>query len=69
MIFQNVPQYPGYRGYQLLAALRPSILKSPSDVRLCAVTPYEAALSNCIYLTQFLTDFGQILDYKSYGQA
>ena len=33
------------------------------------VTPYEAALSNCLYLTEFLTDFGQILDSKSYDQA
>ena len=24
---------------------------------------------NCLYLTQFLTDFGQILDSKSYDQA
>merc|ERR1711947_61578 len=24
---------------------------------------------NCLYLTQILTDFGQILDYKSYNQA
>ena len=30
---------------------------------------YEAALSNCIYLTQFSTDFGKILDSKSYDQA
>ena len=30
---------------------------------------YEAAVSNCLYLTQFLTDFGQILDSKSYDQA
>ena len=30
---------------------------------------YEAAVSNCLYLTQFLMDFGQILDYKSYDQA
>ena len=30
---------------------------------------YDAALSNCLYLTQFLTDFGQILDSKSYDQA
>ena len=35
----------------------------------CYVTPYEAALSNCLYLTEFLTDFGQILDSKSYDQA
>ena len=34
----------------------------------CYVTPYEAALSNCLYLIQFLTDFGQILDYKSNDQ-
>ena len=26
-------------------------------------------VSNCLYLTQFLTDFGQILDSKSYDQA
>ena len=37
--------------------------------KFCNVTPYEAALSNCIYLTEFLTDFGQILDSKSYDQA
>ena len=35
----------------------------------CYVTPYEAALSNCLYLTQFLTNFGQILDSKYYDQA
>ena len=35
----------------------------------CYVTPYEAALSNCLYLPQFLTDFGQILYSKSYDQA
>ena len=35
----------------------------------CYVTPYEAALSNCLYLTQFLTDFGQIVDSKSYDKA
>ena len=28
----------------------------------------EAALCNCVYLTQFLTEFGQILDYKSYDK-
>ena len=26
-------------------------------------------LFNCLYLTQFLTDFSQILDPKSYDQA
>ena len=30
---------------------------------------YEAALSNWLYLTEFLTDFGQVLDSKSYDQA
>ena len=30
---------------------------------------YEAALSNCLYLTQFWTDFGQLLDSKYYDQA
>ena len=43
-------------------------LKSLS-VCLSVVTPYEAALSNCLYLIEFLTDFSQILDYKSYDQA
>ena len=41
-----------------------------SDVCLCNVTPYEAALSNnCLYLTQFLADFGQILNSKSDDQG
>ena len=29
----------------------------------------EIAKVKCLYLTQFLTDIGQILDYKSYDQA
>ena len=33
------------------------------------VKPYETALSNCFYLTEFLTDFGQISDSKSYDQS
>ena len=35
----------------------------------CYVTSYDAAVSNRLCLTQFLTDFGQILDFKSYDQA
>ena len=38
-------------------------------LEFCYVTPYKAALSNCIYHTQFLTDIGKILDSKSYEQA
>ena len=38
MIFQNVPQYPGYRGYQLLAALGgPSIVLYCPEVSLLLV--------------------------------
>ena len=33
---------------------------------ICLSKTYEAAFCNCLYLTQFLTDFGQIFDYKSY---
>ena len=44
-------------------------LKSPSFCLMSVVTPYEAALSNCLYLIEFLTDFSQILDSKSYDQA
>ena len=29
----------------------------------------KQVLLNCLYLPQFLTDLGQILDYKSYDQA
>ena len=36
---------------------------------MSVVTPYQAALSNYLYLTEFLTDFGKILDSKSYDQA
>ena len=34
-----------------------------------SVCMYGVTTLNCLYLTQFLTDFGQILDSKSYDQA
>ena len=37
-------------------------------VVLVSLVPYFIGLFNCLYLSQFLTDFGQILDYKSYDQ-
>ena len=44
-------------------------LKCLMSVFLSVVTPYEAALSSCLYLTQFLMNFDQIFDSKSYDQA
>ena len=36
---------------------------------LARLSAEKIALSNYLYLTQFLTDLGQILDSKSYDQA
>ena len=38
---------------------------------LCIIYLYQSFLTNfrALYLTEFLTDFGQILDSKSYDQA
>ena len=46
---------------------RPSSLQS---MYVCpSIRPSGVTTLNCLYLTQFLTDFGQILDSKSYDQA
>ena len=42
----------------------PVVRKVCPDVRPSGVTTL-----NCLYLTQFLTDFGKILDSKPYDQA
>ena len=41
----------------------------PSSSQSMYVRPSGVTTLNCLYLTQFLTDFGQILDSKSYDQA
>ena len=39
---------------------------NPSNI---GTLPYFLGLFDCLYLTQFLTDFSKILDSKSYDQA
>ena len=38
-------------------------------LRVCLQSHFTDKDCNCLYLTQYLTDFGQILDSKSYDQA
>ena len=47
---------------------RPVLLRLPKAQRLGNL-PLFLDLFHCLYLTQILMDFGQILDSKSYDQA
>ena len=44
-------------------------MTKPSKPQYLGTLPQFLGLFNCLYLTQFLTDFGQILDPKSYDQT
>ena len=58
----------GFLKHPYFVGLLPSCRNVCLNVWVSDFLKYEAAVSNCLYLTQFLTDFGQILDSKSYDQ-